>query len=142
MVGHGQKLTRKQGAAIAALLSTPTYAEAAAKAGIGEATLYRWLRLPEFRAAYQEARRRLFDRALDGLLQVSRDAVATLGKNLDSRKAADQNRAAIAILDQFRRGNELGGLAERLDHLEAIIEGRSNGLGIPNQPARKNGVAD
>lgn len=39
--GHGQKLTSKQEAVIAALLTEPTSAAAATKAGVGETTLYR-----------------------------------------------------------------------------------------------------
>jgi hypothetical protein len=39
------KLTRKQEALIAALLTEPTHAAAAAKAGVSEATLHRWLHL-------------------------------------------------------------------------------------------------
>jgi hypothetical protein len=35
MEGHGQKLTGKQEALIAALLTEPSYAAAAAKAGVG-----------------------------------------------------------------------------------------------------------
>ncbi len=41
MKGHGQKLTRKQEALIAALLTEPTHAAAAARAGVSEATLHR-----------------------------------------------------------------------------------------------------
>jgi len=41
MAGHGQKITRKQEALIAALLTESTYAAAAVKAGIGQTTLYR-----------------------------------------------------------------------------------------------------
>src|SRR5438094_887680 len=59
--GHGQKLTSKQETLIAALLTEPTYAAAAAKAGVGTATLYRWMHLPEFRAAYRRARRELVE---------------------------------------------------------------------------------
>ena len=40
MSGHGEKLTRKQEAAIAALLLQPTITAAAAAVGIGEATLH------------------------------------------------------------------------------------------------------
>jgi hypothetical protein len=39
MAGHGEKLTRKQEAAIAALLSEPTVEAAAARAEIGHQTL-------------------------------------------------------------------------------------------------------
>ena len=56
---HGQKLTRKQETPIAALWTEPTSAAAAKKAGIGQTTLYRWMKLPDFRAAYDEARREL-----------------------------------------------------------------------------------
>jgi hypothetical protein len=58
MTGHGEKLTRKQEDAIAALLDAPTVAAAAGKAGIGERTLRRWLRIAEFQSAYRRERRR------------------------------------------------------------------------------------
>jgi len=41
--GHGQKLTRKQEALIAALFTEPNYTAAAIKAGVSRATLCRWL---------------------------------------------------------------------------------------------------
>jgi len=47
MNGHGEKLTRKQDAAIGALLSKPTITGAAGAVGVGEATLRRWLKEPE-----------------------------------------------------------------------------------------------
>jgi len=40
-----RKLGRKQETVIAALLTEPTHAAAAAKAGVSEATLHRWLHL-------------------------------------------------------------------------------------------------
>ena len=55
MRGHGQKLTARQDALVAALLTAPTHADAAKKAGISEATLYRWLNLPAFQVAYRAA---------------------------------------------------------------------------------------
>ena len=59
--GHGNKWTRRQEAAIVALLSEPTVAEAAAKAGIGERTLHSWMREPGFARRYREARHKLVD---------------------------------------------------------------------------------
>ena len=55
MVGHGQKLGRKMDAAVAALLTQRNVEEAAQAAGIGATTLWRWLKQPEFQAAYREA---------------------------------------------------------------------------------------
>ena len=47
MIGHGAKFGRKKEQAIAALLTEPNAKEAARVAGIGSATLLRWLKEPE-----------------------------------------------------------------------------------------------
>jgi transposase-like protein len=57
MVGQGEKFGRKKEDAIAALLTQRNIEEAAKAAGIGANTLLRWLNVPEFQAAYREARR-------------------------------------------------------------------------------------
>lgn len=57
MKGHGEKLSRKQEAAVAALLTESTLCRAAERARVGEVTLWRWLKEPGFKAAYREARR-------------------------------------------------------------------------------------
>ena len=65
------KLNRKQEALIAALLTEPTHAAAAVKAGVSEATLHRWLRLADFQAAYRQARRRIVETAIGRLQQAA-----------------------------------------------------------------------
>src|SRR5258706_14738953 len=57
MTGHGAKFPRKKEEAIAALLTRPSVEEAARTIGIEPKTLRRWMRVPEFRAAYLQARR-------------------------------------------------------------------------------------
>jgi hypothetical protein len=57
MIGHGSKFGRKKEQAIAALLSHRNVEESAKATGISHATLKRWMQLPEFKAAYLEARR-------------------------------------------------------------------------------------
>jgi hypothetical protein len=104
MIGHGQKLTRKQEALIAALLTESTHAAAAAKAGIGEATLYRWLRLPVFQAAYRRARRELVEGAVGRIQAAAGQAVDTLlAVAKDGAKDGDRVRAAVALLDHALR---------------------------------------
>jgi hypothetical protein len=103
--GQGQKLTAKQEALIAALLTEPTYAAAATKAGIREATLYRWLQLPTFRAAYRQARRALVEAAVGRLQDATGQAVARLvAVASQGRRDGDRVRAAIALLDHAWRG--------------------------------------
>ena len=64
MKGHGEKLSRKQEALISALLTTPTLADAAHTAGIGEVTAWRWLKDATFQANYREARRAAVQHAI------------------------------------------------------------------------------
>jgi hypothetical protein len=105
MRGHGQKLTSKQEALIAALLTEPTYAAAAAQAGVGEATMYRWLQLPAFRAAYRQARRELVDAAIGRIQAATGQAVnALLSVTHQGRRDSDRVRAATALLNYAGRG--------------------------------------
>src|SRR5262249_19260987 len=105
MRGHGQKLTRKQETLIAALLTEPTHAAAAAKAGVSEATLHRWLHLPELQAAYRQARRALVEGAVGRIQAATGQAVDTLlAVAKDGAKDGDRVRAAVALLDHAFRG--------------------------------------
>jgi hypothetical protein len=105
MKGHGQKLTGKQESLIATLLTEATYAAAAAKAGVSESSLYRWLNLPEFRAAYRQARRQLVEAAVGRLQGAAGQAVDTLlAVARNGAKDGDRVRAAVALLDHAFRG--------------------------------------
>jgi hypothetical protein len=105
MRGHGQKLTRKQEALIAALLTEPTHAAAATNAGVSEATLHRWLHLPAFRAAYRQARRELVEGAVGRIQAAAGQAVDTLlAVARGGAKDGDRVRAAVALLDFSFRG--------------------------------------
>src|SRR6516225_2109744 len=105
MKGHGQKLTRTQEAVIAALLTEPTHAAAAAQAGVSEATLHRWLRLPEFRDAYRRARRDLVEGAVGRLQAAAGQAVDTLlAVAKEGARDGDRVRAAVALLGHAFRG--------------------------------------
>ncbi len=105
MRAEGSKLYRKQEAAIAALLVERPHADAARKAGIGEATLQRWLLLPQFQAAYRQARRDLVAAAVGRIQAATGQAVDTLlAIAKDGAKDGDRVRAAVALLDHAFRG--------------------------------------
>jgi hypothetical protein len=57
MAGHGAKFGRKKEEAIIALLSQTGLEQAARAADISPRTLFRWLEMQEFKAAYLKARR-------------------------------------------------------------------------------------
>jgi len=115
------KLHRKQEALIAALLTEPSHASAAARAGVSEATLHRWLRLPDFQAAYRLARRGVVETAIGRLQQATGKAVDALERNLTCGQAGSEIRAALGILAQALKAVELIDLVGRIEELKRQI---------------------
>ena len=126
MRGHGEKLTRKQEDAIAALLSEQTVGAAAEKAGISEASLWRWLKDAGFVLAYRGARRQVVEKAIAQIQQSSWAASTTLLKLLGANSESIRLRAAMAILDHANKGVELIDFEERLSALEQQAEHRGH----------------
>lgn len=123
-IGHGEKLSRKQEQAIAGLLQQPTLSKAAKVAGIGEATLWRWLQQPGFKELYQEARRQTVGHAICQLQQASSEAVSTLRVIMADVNAPASSRvaAARATLELALRGVELEDLTARVEALEKLLD--------------------
>jgi hypothetical protein len=124
MRAEGSKLNRKQEAVIAALLIEPTHEAAALKCGISEATVQRWLHLPEFKAAYRAARAEVLEQTISRLVGATAEALETLRALLSCDKASVRATAALGILDRAARGVELLDVLERLEALEARAAGR------------------
>ncbi len=120
--GHGSRRPQREDAALAALLSEATIPLAAAKAGIGESTLLRWLQEPAFKAHYRAARRAVVESAVGRLQQVATQAVDALTRNLSCGIPAVEVGAAKAVLDQAIKAVELVDLAERVEQLEQHAE--------------------
>ena len=114
--GSVRKQTRRT---IVALLSETTVSAAAERAGVNEATLYRWLKQADFNAAYRAAGRHAVEKAIAQIQQSSWAASTTLLKLLGSTSDSVRLRAAVAILDHANKGVELLDFEERLAALEA-----------------------
>jgi len=120
MAGHGSKLGRKQEEAIAALLTHRNIEEAAGAAGIGARTLIRWLKIPEFQAAYRQARRDAFGQAVARLQQATSAAATTLLKTMiePATPASVRVRAAEAIFHHAAKAIEIEDIESRVAALE------------------------
>jgi hypothetical protein len=118
--GHGEKLSRKQEQAIAALLTRPTLERAAAACNLTGRTLSRWLRDPGFARAYRDARRQIVEQAVTQLQGLCRQAVEVLHANMLCGDPGVEVRAALGVLDRAIKGVELADLAERVEQLEAL----------------------
>lgn len=116
-------LTKRQDLAILALLSTATVADAAAKAGVAEVTVLRWLKLPEFLAEFRRARSEIVEQSIIVLQRTMLAAVMTLHASLSAKSEGVRLRAATAIIDLGMRGVELMDLESRIATLETKADG-------------------
>ena len=128
MKGHGTKFGRKQEEAIAALLTHRNMEDAARAAGIGLSTLLRWTKLPEFDAAYREAKRAAFGQAIARLQQASGAAASTLLKiMLDANAPAScRLRAADSVLAHTVKAVELENIEVRIAAIENSMKKRED----------------
>jgi hypothetical protein len=131
IAGHGAKFGRKKQEAITQLLTQRSVDEAARVTGVGTQTLYRWMRHPQFDAAYQAAKRAAFGQTSARLQQASGAAVSTILQILrdPSTPASTRVRAADLALsygkaaieeDIVARLSELGYATETA---QAILSG-------------------
>ena len=121
--GHGEKWSRKKDAAILALVTEPTIADAAKKAGISHATLHRWLQIKDFKDAYREAKREAVSAAISRLQQTATEAVDALRDVMNDTESPASARvsAARSILEIAIKAVELEDFERRLEALERMI---------------------
>lgn len=116
--GHGEKLTRKQEAAIAALLACPTIRAAAAAISVNEGTIRGWLKLPAFPLAYREARRQVVEVAIARVQQLTGKATEALDAALESADPKTRVRAAALVLGHAVKGVDTADVLARLEEME------------------------
>jgi hypothetical protein len=118
--GHGQKLSRKQEHTIVALLTCDSIAAAAARGGVAEGTLHRWLKDAAFQAAYRAARRQVVQHAIVQVQHATGTAVQTLLAVMQDPEATASAKvsAAKTILDTAVKAMELEDLEARIIALE------------------------
>jgi hypothetical protein len=141
VIGHGEKLSRKQDEAIAALLSAPTIKEAAAAVGVDEKTVRRWLGEPDFAAAFRDARRQIVEEAITRAQQSTVEAVATLRRLLTCGHPPTEARAAASLYDRAVRGVELSDLVQAVEELRREVEALKHGHGTSQPPAADSPAA-
>jgi hypothetical protein len=124
MNGHGAKFGQKKEEAIVALLAHRTIEEAALAVKVATKTLLRWLKEPEFSAAYRAAKRVAFGQAIARLHHFSSAAVSILGKVMmdAATPPATKVRAADSILARTAKAIETEDIESRLSELERATE--------------------
>ena len=132
MNGHGEKRSRKQDQALAALLSEPTIEEAASKVGVNESTLRRWLAEPGFRSRFREAGRQLVEFTVARLEGTTAQAVnVLLDVAVSGKRDCDRVRAAIGLLaNAFRAEEVLRDLRHAAEAEQQALSGAPMPVGI------------
>src|ERR1700733_13847634 len=92
----GGKFGRKNEEAIVALLSQRSVDDAARSANVNPRTLYRWMKEPEFDAAYRAAKRAAYGQSIARLHQAASAAVTTLMKLMVDQNVPASTRARCA----------------------------------------------
>ncbi len=120
-VGHGAKTAAVREQAILALLSEPTIVAAAARVGMGESTLRRWLTEDAaFQAEYEAARHATFQAALSRIPALTVRAVETLADLLgDTEHPAVRLGAARTVVEVGVHQYDAETILKKLDALEA-----------------------
>ena len=126
---HPDGISKKQEAAIVALLNEPTIPKAAASANVASRTLYRWMRDPTFARAYRKSRREAFGQATAMTQKYAVVAVSTLVRLMTDTISPAHVRvtAAVALLRFGHDGIELDDLAGRVEQLEQAAGKDANG---------------
>ncbi len=126
MNAAADKLTAKQVKALVALLDCGEIKAAAKRAGVGEATLWRWLQEPGFQKSYRAARRALVETAISQLQSDCTIAVRVLREVAEDIESPASSRVAAArtILEQSVAAIQLTDLQERLEEVERLLAER------------------
>jgi len=122
-------LKRKQEEAIIALLTNRSLEETARAVNIAPRTLYRWLKEPDFDAAYRQARRAAFGQCTARLQQASNAAVSSVLKIMVDQHspASTRLRAADLVLSHASKAMEIEDIEARVSELERVTEASKQG---------------
>jgi hypothetical protein len=124
-------LNPKQEKALASLLALGEVKGAAKAAGVGETTLWRWLKDETFAAAYRDGRRRLVEACASRLTSDSTEASKVLLQIAKDKKAPASARvaAAKAIIENAVKAVETLDLEPRLKEIEKNLAAQKGGKG-------------
>jgi hypothetical protein len=122
MAGSGRK--NADGRLAVLLAAGLSITKAAAKAGVGERTVYRRLKDPDFRRRVSEAREAMVAKTVGRLAALGNLAVGQLHGLLSRETTGEQVRlgAARAALDFLFRSNEQYTLAKQVEDLRRQVE--------------------
>jgi hypothetical protein len=119
-----EKLTIKQQALLALMLTGKSVEQAAREGNVAERTAYRWVKEPAFKEALIAGQKQVFETALRALLLKVQKAINTLDRCMDdglTNPTSVQVRAAQITLEQALTVHKNAELEERIAELEKLV---------------------
>jgi hypothetical protein len=112
--------TRKMDAAIAALLTSPTIADAAKQCGVSRRTMQHWIKRESFRKQYAAAKRELLDSTINRLRTIGNEAATALQRVIADKEtpASTTVSASRAVIEILLKNHEIEVLEARIEKLE------------------------
>ena len=119
--GHGAKSQAVRDQAVLALLSEKSVAKAAARCGLSERTLHRWLTSDDaFQAEYAAAREAAYQSGLHRVQALTAKAVDTLEELLDAKISANVRLGAARTVAEIGiHQHDADTILQKLDELES-----------------------
>jgi AcrR family transcriptional regulator len=115
------KITNRE-KVLVALLETPSIRDAAKSSGVGESTIYNYLKDKEFSVDYRNARRQTVETAIAQMQSAASEAVQRLKELQYCENPAVAARCAQIIFENSVKGMETFDILERLEVLENAVE--------------------
>lgn len=119
---RNEGLTPRQIRVLPHLLASPTYEEAAKRAGISVKQIFIWLRDPNFQKELRKHQGLIFASSISTLKAATERAVQTLINCLGDTDSRVRLSAAEKILTNAYKGMEICEIEERLQAIENNIE--------------------
>ena len=119
---RNESLTPRQLQVLPHLLASPSYEEAAKRAGISVKQIFIWLRDPNFLKELRKHQGLIFAGSISTLKAATEKAVQTLINCLGDTDSRVRLSAAEKILNNAYKGMEMCELEERLQAVEQRIE--------------------
>jgi hypothetical protein len=120
------ELSRRQLQVLPYLLSSPSYEEAARRAGINVKQIFAWMKNTKFKQELRLNQGLIFAEAISALKAATQSAVQTLIACLADQDSRVRLSAAEKILVNAYKGLELYELEERLRVIESRIAGEKS----------------
>lgn len=122
------KFSPKMEKALIELLGGASFSEAAAKVGVNERTIQRWLKELEFQKRLDQEKDYIYTQAMDSIRDASCKAAKRLSELVDSTTEKTALKAAELIISLNRKIKEEEALERRLEEVEKAVE-RKNSWG-------------